>query len=78
MHCSSRRATPRPSPPPSRRVLDDGDLAARLHTAGWERAQRFSMTALAAEYVAIYRELIATVEVAEPGRLRRAWQRVSG
>jgi phosphatidylinositol alpha-mannosyltransferase len=60
------------------RVLADGDLAARLHVAGWERAQRFSMTALAAAYVAIYRELIATGDVAEPGRLRRAWQRVRG
>jgi len=31
-----------------------------------------------ATYAAIYRELIETVEVAEPGRLQRAWQRVRG
>jgi phosphatidylinositol alpha-mannosyltransferase len=41
------------------RVLTDRALANRLRTNGTDRAEDFSMSKLADEYVAIYRELIA-------------------
>jgi phosphatidylinositol alpha-mannosyltransferase len=41
------------------RVLADTSLAARLRTAGEARAQNFSMTRLADEYVTIYESLLA-------------------
>ena len=40
------------------RVLTDSALAQRLRTAGTTRAEHFSMSKLADEYVAIYRELV--------------------
>ena len=40
------------------RALTDKALAARLRTAGAERAEDFSMTKLVAEYVGIYREVV--------------------
>jgi len=42
------------------RAIDDGDLSARLCTAGDARAARFSMHALADAYVDTYRRLLAT------------------
>ena len=39
------------------RALSDSNLRSRLVAAGHERAQRFSMRALAERYAAIYREL---------------------
>lgn len=41
-----------------RRVLADGDLAGRLVAAGAARADQFSMSRLAGEYIAIYRQLV--------------------
>jgi phosphatidyl-myo-inositol alpha-mannosyltransferase len=42
------------------RVLDDSALHARLVTAGEQRAQRFSMTRLAEEYLDRYQRLVPT------------------
>ncbi len=42
-----------------KRVLNDADLAARLTAAGRDRAEDFSMSALAEAYVRIYRRVIA-------------------
>jgi len=42
-----------------RRILDDGELADRLRSAGNRRADDFSMTALATRYAAIYEGLAA-------------------
>jgi phosphatidylinositol alpha-mannosyltransferase len=58
------------------RVLTDADLAARLRAAGERRAETFSMTALAAAYVEIYRELLATVDAGRPGLVQRWWRRM--
>jgi phosphatidyl-myo-inositol alpha-mannosyltransferase len=52
-------------------VLGDGDLAATLRANGARRAQAFAMTTLAAEYVAVYRQLIAAAGEAS----RRGWIR---
>jgi phosphatidylinositol alpha-mannosyltransferase len=41
------------------RVINDGELASRLVTAGAERADEFAMSTLAARYTAIYHELVA-------------------
>ena len=41
------------------RVLTDNALADRLRAHGLSRAEDFSMSKLADEYVAIYRELLA-------------------
>ena len=49
------------------------DLAGALRAAGHARAQDFSMTTLAAEYVRIYRELIAAPQ---PRTARRGVARV--
>jgi phosphatidylinositol alpha-mannosyltransferase len=58
------------------RVLTDADLAARLRAAGQRRAEAFSMTALAAAYVEIYRELLATIDAGRPGLVQRWWRRM--
>jgi phosphatidylinositol alpha-mannosyltransferase len=58
------------------RVLTDADLAARLRAAGARRAETFSMTALAAAYVGIYRELLTTVDPGRPGFVQRWWRRM--
>jgi phosphatidylinositol alpha-mannosyltransferase len=58
------------------RVLTDANLAARLQAAGAERAKAFSMTALAAEYVDIYRQLVDSAAGSESGLVRRLWRRV--
>ena len=54
-----------------RRVVEDEDLASRLRSAGSQRAAGFSMAALAARYVEVYRELLAGPTTPPPGRLRR-------
>jgi glycosyltransferase involved in cell wall biosynthesis len=41
------------------RALTDRGLAGRLCAAGAARAEDFSMTKLVAEYLAIYREIVA-------------------
>lgn len=51
-----------------RRVMSDASLAERLRTNGSRRAQDFSMTKLAREYLVMYHELIAA---GPPGRRRR-------
>jgi phosphatidylinositol alpha-mannosyltransferase len=53
-----------------RRVLGDASLRARLVAAGDRRADDFAMSRLAAEYVTIYRELVASqpATVYRPGR----------
>ncbi len=48
-------------------VLDDQLLTESLRAAGHRRATQFSMTTLAAEYIAIYRQLL---DVDEPSRVR--------
>ena len=48
-------------------VLDDQLLTESLRAAGHRRATQFSMTTLAAEYIAIYRQLL---DVDEPPRVR--------
>jgi phosphatidylinositol alpha-mannosyltransferase len=40
------------------RLLDDGDLAERLVTSGWERAKEFSMDRLAGCYEQIYQRAL--------------------
>jgi phosphatidylinositol alpha-mannosyltransferase len=55
-------------------VLRDGALAGALRANGERRAKDFAMTTLAAEYVRIYRQLIADVANALPPR-RRWWRR---
>jgi phosphatidylinositol alpha-mannosyltransferase len=40
------------------RLLDDGDLAERLVTSGWERAKEFSMERLAGCYERIYQRAL--------------------
>ena len=54
------------------RVLTDGVLAERLRTAGATRAEDFSMSKLADEYVAIYRELVGRAAATSSRRGRRA------
>lgn len=54
------------------RVLGDPALAERLRSAGRTRAERFSMSTLANEYVSIYRQLLEQAATAEPGRPGRA------
>ncbi len=55
-------------------VLGDAAVAASLRANGVRRAQDFSMSTLAAEYVRIYGELIAAAD-AGPDRLRRRRRR---
>jgi phosphatidylinositol alpha-mannosyltransferase len=52
-------------------VLGDDDLAATLRSNGARRAQDFAMATLAAEYVAVYRQLIAAAAEVP----RRRWSR---
>ncbi len=54
-------------------VLFDDGLAAQLRAAGTRRARNFAMTTLAAEYVRIYREVIA--ERAAAVQPARWWRR---
>jgi phosphatidyl-myo-inositol alpha-mannosyltransferase len=56
-----------------RAVIADRGLAASLRANGARRAQRFSMTTVAAEYVSVYRQLIAGVPPEAP---RRRWRRL--
>jgi glycosyltransferase involved in cell wall biosynthesis len=58
-----------------RGVLDDDGLADSLRAAGWLRAQEFSMTTLAAEYLRIYRQLVAEQRARDdaPHRQRRSF-----
>ncbi len=56
-------------------VLRDGALAGALRTNGTRRARDFAMTTLAAEYVRIYRELIAAAAVTAAGPRPRWWRR---
>jgi phosphatidylinositol alpha-mannosyltransferase len=62
-----------------RRVLDDECLAAALRTAGYRRAESFSMEVLASRYAAIYRDLVATGERRPAWRLQASlWRRRLG
>jgi phosphatidylinositol alpha-mannosyltransferase len=54
-------------------VLTDAELAAALRTAGLQRARDFSMATLAAEYVRIYRQLLADAD--RPPVRRPRWRR---
>ncbi|MGH9272275.1 MAG: glycosyltransferase, partial [Ilumatobacteraceae bacterium] len=60
-------------------VLTNSELAASLRTAGLRRAGDFSMATLAAEYVRIYRQLLADADAADDAArsaLRRPrWRR---
>jgi len=56
-------------------VLYDEALAAALREAGSQRARDFSMSRLAAEYVAIYRQLIAAGAEEGAARSTRWWWR---
>ncbi|MCY4195000.1 MAG: glycosyltransferase family 4 protein [bacterium] len=53
-----------------KRVLFDPDVAAGLVTSGWDRAQQFSMDALAERYVEIYADLASRGAIHAP---RRSW-----
>jgi phosphatidyl-myo-inositol alpha-mannosyltransferase len=57
-----------------RAVLGDADLADALQANGARRAADFAMTTLAADYVDIYRQLIAAA-AAEPRHRWRRWRR---
>ncbi|MCU1389265.1 MAG: pimA [Ilumatobacteraceae bacterium] len=60
-----------------RRVLDDDALAERLQQAGQARADDFSMTTLAEQYVAIYERLAADRLARRAGRTASGDGRVS-
>ncbi|MEI7753429.1 MAG: glycosyltransferase family 4 protein [Actinomycetota bacterium] len=64
------------------RVVNDGALSDRLRNAGEQRAEQFSMSALAARYAEIYEQLAREHPIAQPTqpgsvpRLRAALQRM--